>query len=126
MTLPTELDFTAEDFQRVIPVKIPTHDNKSVDYELRILTGGDATTYDNARTNSIMFDSEGKTTGLSNIAELGPLLVSLCLHTSDGTKVNVTQVKEFPAPIVDKLFEAAKALNGIDTEVEDQEEQVKN
>jgi hypothetical protein len=112
---PTELDFTLDDIVQEIPVKVPT-DKGVEDYKLVSLSGQDATKYQNARANCIRFDRDGNPVGFQNIADLAPMLVSLCLKRLDGSAVSKNVVGLFPHKVLQKLFTVAQEMNDLNQE----------
>ena len=106
------LDFTSTDYTTTIPVKIPIG-GEVHEYTMVLLSGAGSTVYENYRTNAIKFDKEGKPSGFENLAEMAPLLVSLCLTRPDGQVVTVEEVKTFPAKVLKALHETAKDINDL-------------
>ena len=106
------LDFTTNDYTTRIPVKIPVG-GAVKEYSLILLTGAGSTTYENYRTNAIKFDKDGQPSGFENLAELAPLLVSLCLVNDTDGPVSVSEVKTFPAKVLEKLHVTTKEINGL-------------
>lgn len=114
---PKELRFDLEDIQEEIPVTVPDSKGGVTEYKLVSISGQDATTYQNARASSIKFDQQGRPVGFSKIADLAPLLVSLCLRREDGGKVSKSVVGSMPHKVQKKLFEVAQSMNQLNEEV---------
>jgi hypothetical protein len=116
--IPNELDFSLEEICQKIPVVVPNEDGTSLDeFELISMSGQDATTYQNAKASSIKFDSNGQPVGFNKIADLAPLLISLCLRRKGGGLVSKSTVGKFPYKVQQKLFEVAQEMNGLNEEV---------
>ena len=84
--IPDRLDFTEnEDLVISIPVTIP---GEGQQYYLKTFTGADATKFHNAQAKSVRLDSKGNPVGFNgNVANIEPLLVSLCLYDERNKKV---------------------------------------
>jgi len=120
MSVPTTLDFT-DIIDISIPVTIPMKDKSVKTYSLGLLNGKQSTLYENTRMNSIKFDANGKPKGFTNSADMAPLLVSLCLTTTDGKEVTVDEVNTFPATVLNKLHETAKEINNLNKKTKDED-----
>jgi hypothetical protein len=110
--LPTVLDFSEEENLFIsIPVKIP---GDSTEYTLKTFNGADATKFHNAQAKTIRFDSAGNPVGFNDrIADIEPLLISLCLWDDKGRKVSVSKIGSWPFPIQRKLYKTAQQINQI-------------
>lgn len=96
-----------------IPVTID-----GVKYELREATGGAACRYRNACVACTSFGPDGKPNGVHDIADVEPLLVSLCLYTEQGQPVPLKTVLGWPARVVSALYREAKAISDLDDKPE--------
>lgn len=102
-------------------------------YLLREASGNVACKYRNALLNCTVLGPEGKPQTVRNMADVEPLLVSLCLfqllEQPDGTvkerPAQLADVRGWPNRIVKALFERAKEISELDEEEEEQES-VKN
>lgn len=98
-----------------IPVKIG--DKK---YVLREATGEAAAKYKNAQMACAKFNSEGKPSGVGNMADTELLLVHLCLFETDpqgqATLINVPlpRVRSWPVRITRALFEKAQQISQLE------------
>lgn len=103
------------------PVKIGDKD-----YVLRELNGDGLIKYESARMSRCTLGADGKPVSVSaNIAEIYPLLVSLCLFSvnpenGQKTPVSIDFVKKLPGRIQTALFTHAKDISGIDQEVSEE------
>lgn len=67
----------------------------------------------------------GKPAGIKNFNGMQAFLVSLSLksmETGEPVPVNIKEIQKWPAPLVSKLFDRAKALSAIDQENEERKE----
>lgn len=100
-----------------IPVKF-----KKKHYVLREATGKAARIYRNASLACIQLGPEGKPSSIRNLANVEPLLVSLCLWEKPDPKaaavkaVTVDLVESMPAKLQKDLFESAKEISDLDEE----------
>lgn len=88
-------------------------------YLLREATEDVACKYQNARIKELVMGPDGKPSGLRNVADVGPYLVSLCLFeiTERGeVAVPVKQVREWPSRLVSQLTDMAKKMSRLDDE----------
>jgi len=93
-------------------------------YTLKEASGAVIVQYDNARYSKTRLTG-GKVSGLGNMGDLDPLLVSLCLFLGDATvPVPLTVIKNWPSRIVKALAEKVKEISGL--EIEDEEETIKD
>lgn len=88
-----------------------------VRYVLREASSSAATKYNNERTNRVVYGADGKVSGVRDIADLGPLLVSLCCFEAEsGKAVDVKTVLSWPQRVVSELFETAKTISYLQDE----------
>lgn len=107
-------------FEDAAPVRIPVR-IKGTDYVLCEVSEGGATQWHNKRLASTKMIN-GQLASLEGMAELEPLLVSLCLFQpkTDSKSDKVTDVpvpiqvvRGFPHKIVKQIFERAKLISGL-------------
>lgn len=102
--------FNFDDFTEESPFSY-----KGTQYAVRVASAGAIATYNNARGNKTTYGPDGQVVSVKDGGELKCLLVSLCLFTADDSKlVPLPSIKTWPEPMVDKLFDEAKRLAGID------------
>jgi hypothetical protein len=91
-----------------VPVKI-----QGVDYILREADGEVSTIFQNAQIEGTTFNSAGETLSVKGLANIQPILVSLCLYTTDDIpiRVPINKVKSWPSRTVKLLFERAKEIS---------------
>lgn len=85
-------------------------------FYLQEATGAVAKRFDNLRLSKITF-VDGKPTAFSGVADLEPMLVSMCLfREKDGKRIPVDQkeIESWPARIQQTLFVKAKEISGLD------------
>ena len=102
-----------------IPVRIGTRS-----YVLHEATAGDGMRYRNEIMDRVETNEQGKVVKTHNIGDVEPMLVSLCLRTSDGEPVSLNDVLAMPSRVVRSLFTEAKKVSGLD-ETDDEETLVK-
>lgn len=113
--------------QTVIPINIKNEEGGIEEYELREASGDDACRWKNAIIERTMLGPDGKPTGMKNIADTEPILVSLCLYdVSLKKKVPVSKVRSWPARVQKALFEKAKEISDLDEDDEAVQATVKN
>lgn len=95
----------------VIPVSVGDKE-----YVLREASGQAAVTWRNAIFSKTKLGPDGKPIGFGAMAEIEPLLVSLCLYNGDGRNVPEQEVRKWPARIQKALFERAKDISDLDEE----------
>jgi hypothetical protein len=94
------------------------------EYVLREMSGDAAVKYDNARLNRYEYQ-DGKLAKVRNLADLEPLLVSLCLFMADGvTPVSETTVRAWPARVQRSLHSRAREISGMNEPSKTIEEQI--
>lgn len=116
------------DFQDLSsPIEVLVSNLFGKDYILREATGDVACKFQNKRTKCMKFGTDGKTASIDDIADVDPLLLSMCLFAPNvknpGTfdvPVPITTIRSWPSRIVKKLVEKAKEIS----ELEDVEETV--
>ena len=116
------------DFQDLsTPVEVLVSNLFGKDYILREATGDVACKFQNKRAKCMKFGTDGKTASIDDIADVDPLLLSMCLFSPNdktpGTfdkPVPITTIRSWPSRIVKKLVEKAKEIS----ELEDVEETV--
>ncbi len=94
----------------------------SVKYILREASGKAACIYRNAMFGHTTLGPEGNPVSFRGIADIEPLLVSLCLFKAEGnTPVTIEVVREWPSRILTSLYDKAKEISNL-AEDEDTEE----
>lgn len=101
------------DFSTAFAERTHTIDGKK--YILREADGTAACRYNNAKLHGTKFDENGKAVGIGNLADVEPLLVSLCLF-EDGAKTHVplAVVSAWPYQVIKALFDEAKEISHLD------------
>lgn len=105
-------------FEDVAPLTVPVTIGKD-EYVLKEASGDAACRWRNAQLRAARM-VEGKITGVGDIADTEPLLVSLCLFTREGKPVPLATVRAWPNRVQKALFERAKAISHLN---EDQQPQ---
>lgn len=83
-------------------------------YFLKEASGDAATKFANARLNCVKLGPDGKPQTVRGIADVEPLLVSLCLFDSNGKNVPEATVRSWPYRIQKALFDRAKEMSHLD------------
>jgi hypothetical protein len=96
-------------------------------YVLREASVAAACQYRNAILRAGRFGADGKVQAYEDLADIEPLLVSLCLFEADGGRpVSLATVKRWPARLLQPLYRQAKALSELDLDtVEGLEQQIR-
>lgn len=113
------LEFNSSD-----PIEVPVKIG-SDDYVLVEASGEAATKYRDAQIACTVLGPNGKVKGMKGIAELEPMLVSMCLHkvvngVREPKTVPAERIKSWPARIQKGLFKKAKDISEL-TEAPDEE-----
>jgi len=106
---------TELNFDDLTPIEIPVR-IQGKNYVLREASGDAACRYRNAVLACAQLTPEGKAVSVRNLADVEPLLVSLCLFDEKGNPVSVNQVRKWPARVVKALYEKAKEISDLDLE----------
>jgi hypothetical protein len=69
-------------------------------------------------------NEEGKITGTRDLADLTPLLVSLCLFKEDGSSVGEATIRSWPSRVQEALVSRAREISGMNDTVESLEKQI--
>jgi hypothetical protein len=86
-------------------------------YVLHEASGAIAKKFQNERTNRFKLNSNGKIEGVRDAADLAPMLVAWLCKTSEGSSLPQTLIESWPDRLVQKLFQKAKEISGIDEAV---------
>ena len=95
-----------------------------VTYLLRETSGDASIRYENARMDRLTRNEEGKITGTRDLADLTPLLVSLCLFKEDGSSVGEATIRSWPSRVQEALVSRAREISGMNDTVESLEKQI--
>jgi len=105
-------------FDDITPIEEKIHIGGG-EYILREMSGDAAVKYDNARLNRYEYQ-DGKLTKIRDLADMEPLLVSLCLFMEDGkTPVSEATIRAWPCRVQKALHERAKQINDMDQKDKD-------
>ncbi len=87
-------------------------------YVLLELDGKERDNYLNGIGARVKHTADGKPAGLKSFDGLQASLVTACLRTDEGERsaVPVAVIQGWPARVVTRLYEAARDMNGLDTE----------
>ena len=108
-------------FDDITPIEERVHVGGG-EYVLREMSGDAAVKYDNARLNRYEYQ-DGKLVKIRDLADMEPLLVSLCLFTDDGkTPVSEVTIRAWPCHVQKALHERAKQINDMDQKDKDKGE----
>ncbi len=112
-------------FDDITPVEIPVS-IAGEKYVLCEATGEAGRQFNNARTRGIKFGVEGKPNSIEGVANVEPLLVSLCLFKilAEGMRkpVSVSVISAWPYRVMKRLFDKAKEISDLEEKEEDLEE----
>lgn len=121
------------EFDSLAPIEVPaTIAGKQ--YLLREASEDAACKYRNAAMRAARFNDRGKVSSIEGVADVEPLLVSLCLfeltgdgkchlgHTVPGERpVPIDELRRWPAKRVKTLFERIKDISDLGEKKEDEE-----
>lgn len=103
------------DFGSLAPIQVEVSMNGE-EFILQEASGAVAKKFQNARLSKIKF-VDGKPSSLSEVGDIEPYLVSLCLFRKSDkglTSVKQSEVESWPYRIQEKLFLKAKQISGLD------------
>ena len=106
-------------FRSITPIEEKVYVG-GVEYVLRETSGDAAVKYDNARLNGYEYQ-DGKLVRVRGIANLEPLLVSLCLFDGIGNNVPEGKVRSWPARVQGALYARAREISGMNESSQSQE-----
>ncbi len=111
-----------------VPVNITNMDGEEKVYTLRELTSQQRAKFLNGLGSRVKYTKSGNTKGLNNHEGLQESLLAMCLFNEDKQIVKKDDLKEWPAGMLSKLFEAAQELSGMvdNKEDDDDEDEEKN
>lgn len=82
-------------------------------FVLREASGEAGCKYRNAMLNCTQLGPDGRPASIRGLADVEPLLVSLCLFDEQGKAVLLGTIRGWPARIQKALFEQAKFISGL-------------
>ena len=92
------------DFSGLEPIQVEVRISGH-QYVLREASGKAAGIYRNACMAAITIGPGGKATAMKNLADVEPLLVSLCLFDSNNKAVPISTITAWPSRVQKALFE---------------------
>lgn len=105
--------------RKVLPVELEGEDGAVKNYLLKGMSGRERDGYLNDMGDRIKLGPDGKPSGLKSFEGVQANLVARCLYTAEGAKVPQETIQDFPAETLNKLFETAQKLNGLDKDAEE-------
>jgi hypothetical protein len=110
-------------FDDITPIEEMVHIG-GTDYVMRETSGDAAVKYDNARIRGYEYQ-DGRLVKVHDLADLDPLLVSLCLFMTDGkTPVSELTVRSWPARVQRTLCMRAREISGMNEPPQELEKQI--
>ncbi len=86
----------------------------AVKYILREASGKAACLYRNAMFSHTALGPEGNPVSFKGMADIEPLLVSLCLFRAEGNvPITIEAVREWPSRILTSLYDKAKEISNL-------------
>jgi hypothetical protein len=85
-------------------------DGKEVPYTVREMTAADRDRYLDHLTKRMEVGPDGRLTQMKDVVGLQSELLGFCLHR-DGQRVPVEEIQQWPASVVQALFDIAQDLN---------------
>lgn len=104
------------DFSDLKPVAIHLKNLLGKNYILREASGAAGTAYQNAMMSAARVDNDMNIKGVSNLADIEPLLLSMCLFEVTPTgevPVSLTQVKLLPNRVQKQLYAIAREISDL-------------
>lgn len=117
-TLPTSKSLDDLDFSDITPIELPVRINGK-SYTLREATGDAACKYRNEMLKCTTLGPDGKPSTIRNMADVEPLLISLCLFDDKNRMVHHSIIRSWPNRVQNKLYETAKRISELDESTEE-------
>ena len=105
-----ELKFSLK--RKELPIVLEDVSGVEKRFVLREFSSRDFTTYLSDMGERVKMH-DGKVVGLNSYEGVQTKLISLCLFDEEGKSVKVSVIDEFPASVVNALFNGAQELNGL-------------
>jgi hypothetical protein len=93
------------------------------EYVLRETSGDAAVHYDNARLACYEYQ-DGKLARVHDLADLEPLLVSLCLFDSSGLGMPEKKIRGWPSRVQKAMYERAREISSMNEPSQSLEKQI--
>lgn len=106
------------DFDILEAVEIPVKVNGEI-YTLREASGDAAFKFRNAAMKCTKLGPDGKPSSVENIADIEPLLISMCLFDSKDKPVPVAKIRSWKSRICKKLYQQILEISELE-ETEDE------
>lgn len=100
-------------FDEIAPIEVPIT-VKGERFILHEATGDAACKYGNAMSACYHYGPEGNISSITGMADVQPLLISLCLTKENGARVSEDVVRSWPARVQKSLFKRAKEISDLD------------
>jgi hypothetical protein len=104
-------------FDDLSPVEVPVS-VRGKRYTLREATGDAACKWRNAQLAATELGPDGKVMRVKGLADLEPMLVSLCLFDEQGKPVPAATVREWPARVIKAVYDECKRISQLDEAAE--------
>lgn len=107
------MDMDKLEFDSLEPKEVPVRLGQG-EYVLTEASAGAAAAYENRKMKGAVLGEDGTFARIENLADLGPLAVSLCLFRGRGQdREPVTEewVRSLPDTVVDRLLDAVRVLS---------------
>jgi len=100
------------DFGNLLLIEIPFN-YREKSYILREANGFAARQFNNSKISRVKFQ-DGKASGLRDMGDLPNILLRLCItDIQTGVQVTAAEIDEWPAKMVDKLYQKALEISGL-------------
>lgn len=110
-------------FDDITPISQDVFIDGVLKYQLRETSGDAAVKYENAKMQCYKYQ-DGKLIQVVNLADIEPLLVSLCLYNLDGTNVSEEIVRSLPDRVMKTLYDNALKISNMHEPEESLEDQL--
>lgn len=102
-----------------VPVDITNVEGQTATHYLRELSGAQRDAFLNEIGGRIKFNAAGKMQGLKDYTDLQTGFLALCFYDDANVIVSKEVLREYPASVLEKLFEVAQKLSGLDKGAKD-------
>lgn len=84
-------------------------------YVLHEPTAGVVRKYQNEQSARLKYSSTGEIAGVSDIGDMDPLLVSMCVKTTEGNAIPKSVIESWPSKLVSRLAKEVKAMGDLES-----------
>lgn len=107
--------------RKEVPVELQTAEGAVRNCVLLEMSGKGRDEYLNLMNKRMKFDAAGQPVRLSSFEGIQAALLARCLMDVDADEfLKEEEIQTFPASVINRLFEAAQELNGLDIQAKEE------